>query len=1245
MSQTLGSHQVGAAWVHVAYTRNGNVHKVYLNGDLEISVTEAVLIDLPAVLLAYVNVIADSASPTLPRRSALTGLKVWTDILTTREIALEIAAGQNASRRTNLFTEAWMTSPTDLADHSGLKNDWSVDSVKSGTLLQSAGQGSRGGFPRFKLAGGWLGRNFAIGPTLTGATIGDAIGVMNVFAPTTISTLTIMGWFQVPVTAGPTRPVPLFRLAGDDAVGGTSEISVTVSTTGQLAFGLGILPQVSAGNSQIALMPIPSTVTLTGVVAAGGIFNTLTYQWNFVSGPYAPTIVSPTALVTAVTFSTFSAGTFVFELAVTFTNPRGQTVAVRAEVSVEIPAATSPTITSGSQQIVSPAVTTTLTPVVVDDGWSGALTYLWTQVSGPAGPVIATPTALSTLITVGGIPATYIFRIAVSNSRYTTYAYWRVPVLTGTTAAVNDTIRDTVLTIATVPYAMTVGSLSISEVPNELANTCQFELFTTTPPTLLQEAIVTLGGVRVFAGRLLRMDEKFLDLITNVAYDCHLIGYEWDFMRRRISKSYINMTGTAIALDLISMVPGFTTTYVDPDLPTVDELTFVNETIGSALTILARMVRGQWKVDYNKVVHVNVIETTSADPTPLTSNHPYFADLRISRDASQVANRVISEGGGSSAAADAAIGDTQVQVADLSWFEPNGGIARTGSQEFTYTGVKVVPVTPISSSIGLAGNSNSSGATSNSGVYDLITVVNNETGHEVDILPGIYTYFVTYLTIYGESTWVDTFNVNLQFAAYLIFGPPDFPAGVLRMNIYRNVGGQGAVTAAFPSPIDARLVGILSPQVSIIDNAQDGALASRASMPTVDNSQSSQQSSATSGIGSTTYQYFLTGTTLTEPIKNGDVINIRVEINDTAAQATLAAMLGGGDDGVVEAFISNGNVNGTEALALAEAYLAEHSVIDVGAAYSSFDQNSHPDGIISINLPAPVNLTGDFKIQQVDIDQFEKNVPTKYGVKAALLHSSLEKILAAIGADSSSSVNTGGSSSGGGTSALGIAGGTASRAISRPTYKKVAWIFPSSDTSGLFSAFGTTTNTAIGSQASFVDAIRGWVRESTAAAVSSQAGFVLGDNAMGYVEHLPFCELLFRTGSDITDIRFVFALGFNQITAPNDDLSLIKGFGIRFFSTAGDPGFVPWTSTGIAASQVVGTSSILRGGVKPSTIYRISFQVRNSSQFSATVNGSTQIMALPAAIGGTELNLSLKIVTNVPAVKFFDFAGYYFERN
>lgn len=134
-------------------------------------------------------------------------------------------------------------------------------------------------------------------------------------------------------------------------------------------------------------------------------------------------------------------------------------------------------------------------------------------------------------------------------------------------------------------------------------------------------------------------------------------------------------------------------------------------------------------------------------------------------------------------------------------------------------------------------------------------------------------------------------------------------------------------------------------------------------------------------------------------ILKGDPVNLLVQYDDVGAQSTLGAMLtdddGAATDGIREDYLQDRRLSATEALARANAQLSLRSAVEVSIRYQCRDTNTKAGRTISVNLPAPTSVVGDFKIQRVTISQFSMNpdlFPT-YTVEASTTRFSFEDLL------------------------------------------------------------------------------------------------------------------------------------------------------------------------------------------------------------------------------------------------------------
>lgn len=105
-------------------------------------------------------------------------------------------------------------------------------------------------------------------------------------------------------------------------------------------------------------------------------------------------------------------------------------------------------------------------------------------------------------------------------------------------------------------------------------------------------------------------------------------------------------------------------------------------------------------------------------------------------------------------------------------------------------------------------------------------------------------------------------------------------------------------------------------------------------------------------------------------IKNGDPVNVLILVDDVAAQAALAALLGGGASGIQESYKQDRRLSIAECYAEANALLARSKDPLVTVRYKTTDAQTVSGAIVTITLGAPVNVSGSFRIQDVTISGF-----------------------------------------------------------------------------------------------------------------------------------------------------------------------------------------------------------------------------------------------------------------------------------
>jgi hypothetical protein len=609
----------------------------------------------------------------------------------------------------------------------------------------------------------------------------------------------------------------------------------------------------------------------------------------------------------------------------------------------------------------------TLTPTIGYDGWSGPLSCLWEQIYGPAPAVIASPAESHTAIGFPDASGGYIFRLTVTAGAFSGAGSYRVYVFGSDEIETPEDVGDVALTVGGATYFTQINTCTVNETMGEIPNTCNFEVYGI-PIAVGQAIILERGSNRLFAGIVLGVQQSKFERKSvgfHVWYSISAIGGEWHFKRRRVNKTYAHTSATTIAQELVAMVPNFTSVGVDAGLPTLTEFV-ASGTVGAVLTALAARVGLSWKLDYYGDVHLTKFEDSANDPQPLTeSDLSRFSGLTVGADLSQVVTRVRVKGtisGITNVFDNAWAGE--LEVPSLDGYSPNGGTAVVGGKTIAYTGTrKGYKHQFLNNVVGVAVSSTS---------YD------DPDGH----ISGEATYAYTFMSATGESGLIgavvlgpsgsdNALHIKVRVSLMTTMGVNgvelvEAAKQLTGVTLYRRAPDYGGAFRAIRefSPLG----GIHDDLVA--DDDEDWEFAKPAPQ--------------TGWDGADAKAYFLTGVTgIDHQTSTIAPVSFIVERNDLAAQAIIAALLGGGDDGVIEDEINLGESMEADAAAHGDAYLAERGVVNVQIAYSTKDPNSHPGQMVSMSLPDSVGVDDDLRIEQAVITGFEKRVSTNYYIRAS----------------------------------------------------------------------------------------------------------------------------------------------------------------------------------------------------------------------------------------------------------------------
>ena len=315
-----------------------------------------------------------------------------------------------------------------------------------------------------------------------------------------------------------------------------------------------------------------------------------------------------------------------------------------------------------------------------------------------------------------------------------------------------------------------VADLTIHDILDETANTCQLTVMGTAPATGT-DLVITLGsvnsGTRLFAGKIISQEQGYYaQKPANVYHQLNGIDYTWLLGQHLVIRQYTNQTVAAIATDLItSFAEGMTAQHIAADAGAIviDAISFTNVALADALSQLCSRAGAYWYLDYFRDLHLFETEPTtiSPNPTPLTPTHPSLANLTVDQDLSQVVTRALVEGGGGTVLVDLQPGETILPMDTVGWYPPSGGHVTSGAQRITYTGV--------------SGGTGGIGSIVGPGVTPT-TAPGVTLALGAGVTPGAHDYAVSYVTAAGESFVGPRATINvtglLAPPAAALFGTP-----------------------------------------------------------------------------------------------------------------------------------------------------------------------------------------------------------------------------------------------------------------------------------------------------------------------------------------------------------------------------------------------------------------------------------------------------------------------------------------
>lgn len=160
-----------------------------------------------------------------------------------------------------------------------------------------------------------------------------------------------------------------------------------------------------------------------------------------------------------------------------------------------------------------------------------------------------------------------------------------------------------------------------------------------------QEIIVLKDDVKLFAGYIVKTNYSKLggDKVI-VSLDC--IDYTRDLSRKLVVENYQDMTDKAIIEDIVSRYcqgTGITTNNVIEGI-TINQISFNYMPVAKVLDQITALTGREWYLDYDKDIHYFPLATEAA-PFNIDSNNADYYQLDITKDNTNIKNRVYVRGG------------------------------------------------------------------------------------------------------------------------------------------------------------------------------------------------------------------------------------------------------------------------------------------------------------------------------------------------------------------------------------------------------------------------------------------------------------------------------------------------------------------------------------------------------------------------------------------------------------------------
>jgi len=211
-------------------------------------------------------------------------------------------------------------------------------------------------------------------------------------------------------------------------------------------------------------------------------------------------------------------------------------------------------------------------------------------------------------------------------------------------------INGTVVSAAGAAFGRVEQSCTIEERTGDVPSVARFTLTNvTSPPPEGARAYIALGSVDnlIFGGQIITRTQDQTSVAQRPSFTVTAEGNHRLLSRRLVFGRYQSRTADYIIKDLVATYSsGFTTTHVQGNMASIDEIEFTNERLPRAIQRVCERVGAKWYLDPRDDIHAFTGEEAGVSPAATLSATGKHWGWSHDRDLSQVRTFVSVKGAG-----------------------------------------------------------------------------------------------------------------------------------------------------------------------------------------------------------------------------------------------------------------------------------------------------------------------------------------------------------------------------------------------------------------------------------------------------------------------------------------------------------------------------------------------------------------------------------------------------------------------